>query len=186
MLRDTARQIALRTLRTLTGRRDEAAAFVQRVGLRRAAQLGATLLGHEDSADATITPWQRVTLQKAMACMCHYDLDAAPSPAQTEEMLDAAVAFTEQMPSITRQKLYDLLTLLEVGPLALGPERVRFNDMKSGAREDYLRIWESSPLEPMRAGFEGLKSVCMMGYWSHSSRWDAIGYGLDTELAEQE
>lgn len=182
MLRDTAKLLSGRALRRLLNHRDEAISFAQQVGLRRAAQASCALLGEEDPAPGELAGWQREVLASVLDRMCAYDGDDLPAPAQTDA-LEAAVGFTSTMPPSTRQKLFDLLSVFELGAAALGPqrERKRFTQMDTWAQDQYLAAWEASPIEPMRAGFHGLKSVCMMGYWTRPGTWPAISYGLDTE-----
>lgn len=170
------------TARKLRMRRDEAIALIQRVGLRRGAQIAARALAEPEAAPGELSGWQREVLAAVLDRMCRYEDPELPAPSQTGA-LEAAIEFTRTMPQTTRQKLYDLLAVFEAGPAALGPQRRRrrFSAMDPEAQDAYLQMWERSAIEPMRAGFHGLKSTCMMGYWSQPPTWGAIGYGLDTE-----
>lgn len=174
-----------RAIRKILTRRARAISFAQELGLRRAAMAAALALREQDSSDARLLPWQEAVLEAIILRMCRYeDEEGAVFPAASSpEVLQAAIAFTRTMPRVTRQKLYDLLSLVELAPAVLGPqrERRRFSALEGWAQDEHLEMWRSSALEPMRGGFEGLKAVCMMGYWSQPESWPVISYSLDTQ-----
>lgn len=165
--------------------RDAASSAVQAMGLRRASSLAASLLGEDAPALGEIAAWQTRTLETLMACMCHDPTGELPHPSQTDA-LDAALTFASEMPGVTRQQLWDLLSVFEAGVRVLGPARhkKRFTMLTHEEQISYLGMWEQSPLEPQRAAFHGLKSVCMMGYWTRPDTWAHIGYDLNTELED--
>ena len=102
--------------------------------------------------------------------------------------MEATLDFAAHMPEVTYQQLLDLLALFEVGVRFLGPNRAakRFTALTAAQQDAYMRSWERSALEPQRAAFQGLKSACMVGYWTRAQTWPHIGYGLDTELVRGE
>lgn len=170
-------------LQRLLESRDSASSVIQAMGLRRASMLAANLIGEPAPSQGEIAPWQIDTLTALMTCMCHDPDDELPKPAETDAV-EAALKFASHMPEVTYQQLLDLLSVFEAGVRVLGPSRAkrRFTALTLDAQTAYLSQWESSPLEPQRAAFHGLKSVCMMGYWTRPATWPHIGYGLDTEL----
>lgn len=165
--------------------RDAASSAVQAMGLRRASQLAASMLGETAPREGEIATWQTETLGALMACMCHDPAGELPLPSQTDA-LKAALTFASEMPEVTHQQLLDLLSVFEAGVRVLGPSRHkrRFTALTAEEQITYLGMWEQSPFEPQRAAFHGLKSVCMMGYWTRPDTWAHIGYGLDTELED--
>ena len=165
-------------IQRLTGRgKDRAAAAAQQMGLEAAAALARRMA-------APGVGWEQV-LARAIDVMCHSGDSALPAPGQTKA-LDAALGFLAQAPAPTRQKLIDVVWLVEAGGRVMASPRAPFSSLSLEQATAYLAQWEGAALEPMRAAFAGLKSVCMIGYWSRPGTWEAIGYGLDTELEGEE
>jgi hypothetical protein len=167
----------------LGGRLDEAARLVQRVGLSGAARIARRALGEPDAPYGAMMPWQHEVLWTVLARLCRYEhVEGEPMLPEPVEVgaLEAALGFIAQMPPETRQQLGDLLCVFEAGAAVIGPERARrrFSRMSPEARDVYLARWEQSEIAPMRAAFQGLKSACMMGYWSRPATWPAISYAL--------
>ena len=160
----------------------------QDMGLERAAQIAVRLL-RERMEPVELLPWQRETLALLLETLCDYtepngeDEVALPAASQTKA-LEVTLGFIAQMPEHTQRKLSCVIALLEAAPLALKPpggissSRSRFSRLEPAARAAHLAQWESSPIEGVRAGFHGLKSACMMGYWSQPEVWPAAGYTL--------
>jgi len=177
-------------IRRALRQRDVAAQMAQELGLRRAAQLAARILGESEGRPGQFAPWQRDVLGAVLRRMCDYESsDGAPELPTPRAVgaLDAAIAFTQHMPDEKRQQLIDVTTLIEIGPRIFGPQRDRgrFTRLDPRAQDEYLRGWEESQLPPRRAAFHGLKAVCMMGYWTRDETWGAIGYGLEREGDEE-
>lgn len=182
--RDTLSRLR-RRLDPLRERRDAASSLIQQMGLAQASQLAARRLGEPAHEGVTLQPWQRRTLEALIARIGPGDDDSLPGAAEVGA-LDAALDFASHMPEVTHRQLLDLLSVFEAGVSVLGPERhlTRFTALDAAAQDAYIRLWEQSALEPMRAAFHGLKSVCMMGYWTRQATWSHIGYDLHTELDE--
>ena len=157
---------------------------VQDAGLRGAAQLAERAMGVRGAEDVwSPEAWQVEVLRAVQGAMCAYEDEAGePALPAADEVgaLEVSLRFLGQMPEATQRKLWDVLTLLEVAPSVLGPEREvgRFSGLSAAGRQAHLAMWCDSPLAPQRAAFEGVKAVCMMGYWTRDAVWPAIGYGL--------
>ncbi len=178
--------VEARLIDRLGDRRDEAARLVQRVGLSAASRIARRAMGEAEPAHGQLAPWQREVLGCVMDRLCRYDDPALPDP-RACGALDAALGFIAQMPPETRQQLADLLAVFEAGAAVIGPERAarRFSRMSPAAQDAYIETWEQSQAPPMRAAFLGLKSSCMMGYWSRPATWAAISYELKPHPMEK-
>jgi hypothetical protein len=176
-LRDRIADRALGRLARAVG--DDAARWVQSVGLERAASLVARALGERRGEEGDFEPWQRATLGALQLTMCRYDDVDAPLPeADAIGALEAALDFASHMPPDKRAQLADLLVLFEAGPYALGPRRARFTRLSDAEMDAYARSWQDARVPVVRGAFGALKSVCMMGYWSRPATWGAIDYAL--------
>ena len=162
--------------------RDAALSAVQSMGLRRASALAARRLGERPTRRGELASWQREALAALLERMCRGDDQALPAPGEIGA-LKAALEFAARMPEVTHQQLLDLLAVFEAGTYLLGPDRSeRFSRLSAPAQDRYIALWETSRIEAQRAAFHGLKSVCMIGYWTREATWPHLGYGLDTEL----
>jgi hypothetical protein len=160
-------------------RRAELERLVQNVGLATAAKVARRVLDRPDAPYGEFAAWQQGVLGAALDRICNYqDLDDLPTPSRAQA-LPATLAFVSQMPPLTRQRLGDLLCLFELGPMLLGPARRPFTKLSPEDQDRYIERWECAPAAPMRAGFQGIKSACMMGYWTRPQAWPAIHYTLD-------
>ena len=163
--------------------RDATLERLQAMGLEASAAAAARMLGLEhDPNTLEFAPWQVEVLGAIQARICAYEELELPST-QAVGATDASVAFARTMPSHLRAQLRDVIVLLEAGVIVLGPRRRarRFSALKPAEQDDYLRGWEQSALVPQRAAFFGIKSLCMMGYWTRPQVWPHIDYTLDTE-----
>lgn len=164
-------------------RRDATLERLQVMGLGAAAATASRALGLDYNAEELeFSPWQVDVLSQLQARICAYeDLDMPTS--QAIDACAASVAFSQTMPPHIRAQLRDVLVLLEAGVSILGPKRRarRFSALNAADQDTYLRGWEQSALMPQRAAFFGIKSLCMMGYWTRPQVWPHIDYTLDTE-----
>jgi hypothetical protein len=172
------RALKAQIIERLGDRRDEAARLVQQIGLSAAARIARRALGAQDGEPA------QEALCALMGRLCRYEHVSGqpdlPEPAECGA-LEATLQYIAQLPPETQQQLDDVLWVFEAGAAALGPERAqrRFSAMSGAAQDVYITRWEQSELLPMRAAFLGLKSACMIGYWSRPQVWPAIDYTLN-------
>ncbi len=171
----------LRLRRLLAGRGDEAARLAQDLGLAASARLVSRLMGEKLAADrGEFAGWQVSVLSAVLERMCAYEAVDLPEVG-VSGALATTLDFIGGMPDESRAVLGDLLAVFEFGGMVLGPvrgPRARFTMLDVAAQDAYLASWEGSGLAARRAAFRGLKSVCMLGYWTQTSTWDAIGYGF--------
>ena len=169
-----------RILRGLHKQGDALIQKLQKEGLAGGARLARRLLGEPPPHDGDWTPAEYRTLDAVLARMCNYEGRDLPRPADTFA-LEAVLDFVDSFPAGRKTQLRDLLALFEAGSLILGPkgEFDRFSKLSAQAADAYLNGWDQANLPPRRAAFRALKSICMMGYWSQSGTWQAIGYSLE-------
>ena len=69
-----------------------------------------------------------------------------------------------------------LLRLVEWGPWIFEATPSRFSLLPPEAQDASLRGWSTSRLELRRAGFQALRNLACLGYWSQPETWPLIGY----------
>jgi hypothetical protein len=168
------------TWRRLMGRGESWLGRLRDRGLAESAKWARRLLGvAEPEAPDHWLEWERETLRTVLERMCRYPEWPEPEACGAfEETLD----FLQTLPLGRRRQLHHLLAIVEAGSLATAPEgqRRRFSRLDPVAADAYLDTWAQSSLPPRRAVFQGLKSICMMGYWSRPETWSGIGYDLES------
>jgi hypothetical protein len=69
-----------------------------------------------------------------------------------------------------------LLRLVEWGPWLFEATPSRFTRLEPAAKDASLRGWSTSRLGVRRAGFQALRNLACLGYWSQPETWPLIGY----------
>jgi hypothetical protein len=76
-----------------------------------------------------------------------------------------------------RRDVFRLLAYIEqLAPLASG-YRQRFTELAPDAQDEVLLALEASRFEQLRAGFQAMKSLVMMGYYRDARTFSILGYG---------
>lgn len=166
-----------RLLQRFAGTAGEAARKIQMTGLVQSARWAAKLLGEPPPDPERMPDWIEAILEAVTARMCRYESDGMPAPAECGA-LDNTRRFMEGIPLETRREFQSLLVLIELSPYVLGPRRERFTQLEGAYQDAALQLWEQSDLPPQRAGFNAIKSMVMMGYWSRPETWSSIGYSI--------
>jgi hypothetical protein len=141
-------------------------------------RLGAALrrlTGSATSADAPLTFAERAALEAILDRMAPGDGPDLPS-ARAVGALAAVVQQLRCLPPEGQQQLRDLLLVFECFGVCAAGGVGRFSRSAAALQDATLSAWGGAKLSALRAGFHGLKTVCMLGYWSRSQTWDAIGY----------
>ncbi len=167
----------LRALLRVRQRPEEVAHFVQTAGLVRAARLVARALGEPPPRPRDCPEWLVAVMDHCQARICRMDAEEAPEPREVGA-LEAALSFVEAMPASKEEEFQSLLALIEVAPYVFGPRRARFTALSGEEQDAHLQSWELSRLEGKRAGFRGLKSVAMMGFWTRPATFGWIQYSV--------
>ena len=127
-----------------------------------------------------LAPWQLAVIDAVAARMCAADVPydapgAPPTPleAGVGEFYDAFVAACEA--SLARDCKAVVGFVEHAWPIACG-ELHRFTALPVDRQDAVLAKMESSSSDLVRAAFQSLKSLVMMGYWRDPRTWGVIGY----------
>jgi hypothetical protein len=123
-----------------------------------------------------LAPWQFLVVRAVARRMVAADRDGALSPddAAVAEFIDG---YLVEMNSSLRRDFLRLLGYTEhLAPLASGHWR-RFTDLAPRDQDDVLGALESSRFDQLRAGFQALKSIIVMGYYRDPRTFAILGYG---------
>lgn len=125
-----------------------------------------------------LAPWQFVVLEQlARRIVAPDDPEDRAIPTVEDvavvEFIDGYLA--EMRPSMRRDLLRMVQYLEHLAPLSSG-YRQRFSALAPEEQDEVLRGVESSRIDLLRAGFEGLKSLVMMGFYRDARTWGIIGY----------
>jgi hypothetical protein len=78
-------------------------------------------------------------------------------------------------PALRRDFLRLLGVVEQLAPLAVG-HAARFTDLDGAAQDEVLGALEASSVDKLRAGFQALKSVVMLGYYRDPRTFPVLGY----------
>lgn len=103
------------------------------------------------------------------------DAPNAPGPDElgVAEHVDEVLA--AMSPGVQRDLRRLLAFVEQLAPVASGHAR-RFTRLAPAEQDEVLRALETSRSGLLRAGFDGLKGLVMMGYWRHPRAWALVGY----------
>lgn len=137
---------------------------------------GYALDGARAARLAVLAPWQYVVVQHVARRIVASDDPSDMPTADDANVADFVDRYLARMRPPLRRDLVRMLGLVEhLAPLAAGHAR-RFTALASADQDAVLRSLEASRSDLLRAGFDGLKSLVMMGYWRDPRTWRAIGY----------
>jgi hypothetical protein len=129
---------------------------------------------------ASLSPWQFVVLQHAARRIAAPDPEARRDASiPSADDVDAA-GFVDgwlvKMPPRVRRDFGRLLAYIEhLAPLRAGfPSR--FTRLGPADQDVVLAATEASSSDLLRAGFDGLKSLVLMGYYRDARAWGILGY----------
>lgn len=122
--------------------------------------------------------WQFVVVEHAARRIAAPD-DAADRSIPSPDEIDVAGfvdAWISRMDAVVRRDFGRFLAYLEhVAPLGFGFAS-RFSRLAPRAQDRVLRGIEASGADAIRGGFEGLKSLVLMGYYRSARTWAIAGY----------
>lgn len=125
-----------------------------------------------------LTPWQFVVVQHLARRIVAPDdpSDATVLTADDAEVADFIDGYLAGMSRSMRRDLSRMLQYVEhLAPLSEGYLH-RFTALSPEDQDQVLRGIESSRLDLLRAGFNGLKSLVMMGYYRDPRSWSVLSY----------
>lgn len=135
-----------------------------------------------------LAPWQYIVVEHLSARIAAPDRPEDASIPTAEELgvasfIDGYLA--EMRPSVRKDLLSMLQYIEHLAPIAAGYAH-RFTALSPDDQDSVLRSIESSRFNLLRAGFDGMKSLVMMGYYRHPRSWKIIDYGGPWVETEQE
>jgi hypothetical protein len=131
---------------------------------------GRTLVG--------LSAWQFVVIQHAARRIVAPDRpgDRTIPTADDTDVAGFVDAWIARMPATVRRDLGRFLGYLEhLAPVAVS-EASRFSRLAPEAQDRVLAGVEASSSDQLRAGFEGLKALVLMGYYRDPRTWSIVGY----------
>jgi hypothetical protein len=124
-----------------------------------------------------LEPWQFVVVSGVARRIVAPDRpQGVPTPDEVgvAEFVDG---YLLEMPPALRRDFLRLLRYLEdLAPFASGYTG-RFAVLSPAAQDDVLAALEASRFDQLRAGFQALKSIVMMGYYRDPRTFSMLGYG---------
>lgn len=132
-------------------------------------------------------PREREILTQVVERMVDTGEPGAPAVRETHAV-DAIDALCRALDADATAPLPALLRLVEWGPLLFEARPARFTTLDDAAKDAHLTGWMESRLGVRRLGFQALRNLALLGYWSQDETWPLIGYagpllGRDPERA---
>jgi hypothetical protein len=125
-----------------------------------------------------MSPWQFVVVQHAARRIVAPDRPGDPS-IPTPDDLDVAGfvdGWMALLPAPVRGDLGRFLAVIEhVAPLGAGFAS-RFTRLAPPEQDAVLASLEASSVDLLRAGFDGLKALVLMGFYRDARAWPVVGY----------
>jgi hypothetical protein len=123
-----------------------------------------------------LAPWQYVVLAAVARRMVAADRErGVPSPDEVgvAEFIDG---YLVEMRPAMRRDVFRLLRYVEhLAPLGSGMTK-RFTDLSASEQDQVLSALEASSVDQLRAGFQALKSLVMMGYYRDPRTFSILDY----------
>jgi hypothetical protein len=124
-----------------------------------------------------LAAWQLVVVEHAARRIVAPDTTDGSAPAVDDVEVGLYVdRYVANMPEVTRTDFLHLLGYLEhLAPAAAGKSS-RFTRLSAEDQDATLAGLEASSQDLLRAGFDGLKALVMMGYYRDARTWRILGY----------
>jgi len=125
-----------------------------------------------------MAPWQFVVVQHAARRIVAPDRPGDPS-IPSADALDVAGfvdGWMARLPPPVRRDLGRFLAVIEhAAPLGVGFAS-RFTRLAPADQDTVLASLEASRVDLLRAGFDGLKALVLMGFYRDARAWSVVGY----------
>lgn len=125
-----------------------------------------------------LAPWQFVVVQHAARRIAAPDREGDSSIPSADDLDVAAFVdgWMARLPERMRRDLGRLLAYVEhVAPIGAGFV-ARFTRLAPEDQDRVLASVEGSSSDLLRAGFDGLRSLVFLGYYSDPRTWKVVGY----------
>lgn len=117
-----------------------------------------------------------VEVTRALAARICRQGDDPPGDAALDRLVRFIEDYVSRLPESQAATFRHLLVVFEYQPMVFGPKRRRFSRLDGDAQDENLNRWATAPQAARVAAFNGIKTICMLGWYSDPSTWDAIGY----------
>jgi len=124
-----------------------------------------------------LVPWQYLVVRDVARRMVAADrAQGVPSPDEVgvTEFIDGYLV--DMRPALRRDFLRLLRYVEQLAPLGSGLT-ARFTELSPNEQDEVLGSLEASRFDELRAGFQALKSIVMMGYYRDARTFAILGYG---------
>ena len=124
-----------------------------------------------------LAPWQYVvvrTVARRMVAADRAEGVLSPDEVGVAEFVDGYLV--EMRPRLRRDLFRMLRYLEQLAPLGSGFAG-RFTDLEPKEQDEVLLALEASRFDQLRAGFQAIKSLVMMGYYRDARTFAILGYG---------
>jgi hypothetical protein len=127
-----------------------------------------------------MSPWQFVVMQHAARRIAARDPEGeSDGSTPSADDVDAAgfvdAWLVKMQPGVRRDFGRFLAYLEHVAPVRAGFGS-RFTRLGPDAQDQVLEATEASSSDLLRAGFDGMKALVLMGYYRDARAWSVIGY----------
>jgi hypothetical protein len=126
----------------------------------------------------TMSSWQFVVVQQAARRIAAPDREGDPAIPSADELDVAGFVdgwLSRMAPNLRRDFGRFLAYVEHLAPLSLGFGS-RFTRLGGASQDRVLSGVEASSIDLLRAGFDGLKSLVLMGYYRDERAWGIVGY----------
>jgi hypothetical protein len=124
-----------------------------------------------------LAPWQYAVVRAVARRVVAPDrAEGVPSPDDVgvAEFVDG---YLVEMRPVLRRDVFRLLRYIEqLAPLGSGYKE-RFTELSPDAQDEVLHGLEASRFDQLRAGFQAMKSLVVMGYYRDARTFPILGYG---------
>ena len=123
-----------------------------------------------------LRPWQYLVVRDVARRMLAPDEPgSAPSPDDVGVAEFADVYLAKLEPALRHDFMQMLVVVEQLAPLTAGFWH-RFTELSAEEQDRVLSALESSPSHQLRAGFQALKGLVMMGYYRSPDTFALVGY----------
>ena len=124
-----------------------------------------------------LTPWQYAVVRAVARRMVAADrAEGVPSPDEVgvAEFVDGYLV--EMRPALRRDVFRLLRYIEQLAPLGSGYKN-RFTELSPNEQDEVLLGLEASRFDELRAGFQAMKGLVVMGYYRDPRTFPILGYG---------
>jgi hypothetical protein len=126
-----------------------------------------------------LAPWQYVVIQHLARRVTAPDADGLLGRVPSADELEVAEfvdRYLAAMRSSLRRDFLHMVGFVEhVAPFLVG-RASRFTELREADQDRVLEALEASSIDSIRAGFQAIKSMVMMGYYRDARTFSLIGY----------